>query len=259
MTLPITPATTFDGLEQAIRGYFEQLTLPEGLGAEDVLSYLRQLQADGASVPGLAAAWTDLELFCAYLEHLDTDRRLDALEPWEFSSFLFEFLEKEVFEPQARQADRKRQLMSTVAGLMAHLALKGAVQSAGTAGEALRRIFAGKSPRRIGRPAMSAGERIGFLNGPSTGVSHEIHGADLWLAAVRDADFEGQWKGLIEHLDLHAIPDSEKKRAAARRLATIRELDELDPLDLMGAQSVTKKFLTRARKFVYGEDYPRVD
>src|SRR5207245_1610331 len=76
----------------------------------------------------------------AYLETLNTARALDELEAWEFSRFVFDFLETEVFDPEARQAARKRQVLATVVALYGHLARTGEIRSSEKVDDAFKRI-----------------------------------------------------------------------------------------------------------------------
>lgn len=257
MNTSITSAGSREELNRLIEGYFEELPLSQGPSARQVLGYLDELSRGGATLQGLESAWTDLELLCAFLESLPAVRAPDDLEPWEFSAFLFDFVSKEVYDAGASQAQRKRELLSTVVSFLAYLARDGSVASSGHAEEALRCIFRAGSPRRLPRPALMADEVVGYLTGPATGVAHRITGADLWLTLVRDEDLDGDWRLLQLQLEKAGVPDADRKLAAVKRLESIFNQDELTAREFLGECELPKEVLDRARRFVNREPWPK--
>lgn len=254
MTIRPTPNRSRDELAGLIAEYFAELEIAQDLEAAQVVGFLDEQLAAGGSMPGVEAAWTDLEYFCAYLEAHPTSRGLEELEPWEYSRLVFEFLESEVYDPLAADPARKRELLSTVVAFLGFLKQKGGLASTAAADRALEQIFSGSAPRPIPRPPMTAGELIGWLNGPNTGLAHRITGSDLWLTLTRDADFDGEWKQVADYIEsAPELPGHDKKAEAVRRLASILTQDELDPTALMGETAVTREHVERARKYFYGE------
>ncbi|MBI3893874.1 MAG: hypothetical protein HY303_20330 [Candidatus Wallbacteria bacterium] len=241
-------------MANAIGEYFEAVELAQDVNAAAVVGFLDEMLAAGSTLQGIEAAWVDLEFFVAYLESYPTSRRLDELEPWEYSRFLFDFLTKEVYEPLADETARKREVLSTVVAFLGYLERQADLSGTQAAEQALSKIFRTQEPREIPRPPMRAGELLGFLNGPNTGVPHRITVSDLWLALARDAEFDGKWKQVIDYLEsTPGLPGQAQKVEAVKRLASILMQDELDPIALMGETRVTQELVDRARKFFYGE------
>ena len=253
----VSSASSREELNGLIEGYFDELILPQGPTARQVLGYLDELAEGGATLQGLESAWTDLELLIAFLESLPASRALDDLQPWEFSTFLFDFLSKEVYDAGATQPQRKRELLSTVVGFLAYLFRYSLLPTPGHAEEALRRIFRAGSPRRLPRPELSADEVVGYLTGRSTGVAHRITGADLWLTLVRDEDLDGEWKVLLLQLQNSTAPDADRKLAAAKRLESIESQDEVTAREFLGTQAPSRELLDRARRFVKRDPWPK--
>lgn len=257
MNTSVSSTGSREELNRLIEGYFDELTLSQGPTARQVLGYLDELAEGGSTLHGLESAWTDLELLIAFLESLPAARALDDLQPWEFSTFLFDFLSKEVYDAGASRPQRKRELLSTVVAFLAYLSRYSLLPTPGHAEEALRRIFRAGSARRLPRPALSADEVVGYLTGRSTGVAHRITGADLWLTLVRDEDLDGEWKVLLLQLQNSTAPDADRKLAAAKRLESIESQDEVTAREFLGVQPLSKKLLDRARKFVNRDPWPK--